>query len=1051
MKRSRSILEPDMRPLFTSFEDAGVGGALARWRIHLQERAPSLALALPAWVWSLDFSLAVTECARCGNAPALVAHLRDARRALTDDADAAARGDGDGEWGAEPAVSTTQQSAAIVRLCLGEVLEALAARMARAVVADDDAPGPDVDKRALSTLYYDSYCAAVWTSAHAEYLGCIHDLLGNQPVTEARVRAFMVPSPELYTVANMSHLLHLGTLMERTASPRCCSKSSQALLAILTRVTNAGSRGWETTLLAALKESDGAVRVCMQCLAVALTGLNSAVHPAHRRPWRERFALGRVLRAQTQQDFRQVVNKAPNAVKEAIRLHLAATFVADRATLDAMRHARHPTGQLCVPPVSMPAISLAAAMHRIVDAGADLLTRRETVAAAIQRSLVSEPRSRKKAESRASRHHKHEPEALTYSSSWLGGRSGPSSLTVRPAVQVVSGLFSASYRSIFIPYWLHGNHHGHRASRLDSAQYVALHHQSAAHRMCTLLPIEQYQKAERLALANADASLLTVAQACALLGTSASADATPGLPCSASSRSVQDAEVEVMNLGADDAALLVAFARIATLRSMLLSYDLGAQTKRKQALAICQRLLLPLAPDEDPCVAVQTRLPQHATVLYCCSECRRVVNSVQDNTGKEVAFNELGLSASMLTIDCKTCVGHMRCAKRSSAALRTAVALEASAERLELEQLDPVASPLLPSDLRPATIVATMCGPKGTRHSAASTSAAALRDSSSEVAKFRRDLKSCFEQGQQATSCGDVPLVRVPILGRATRVFNNWYALCSMCGGLARVSPSSRFRDEICCMRCDFAMLAGKKAWQEMCDALPRPPPPSCRYCGKVEPVNGAGMKWKRVDAPADTGGRNAFVPPPLRVCWCAQNPATPQPPHPPPSALPLARAAQPSAHRSQKVLPVALPRLARERAQGHADGRHLCAPGEQGAAHHRRGRGHLQQQQATARRAQRRWHWRRGEAAATQRRHKTQDGACARHRQEQSPKAASGVVTRVVVVKKAIAALGPPPLSLSLSLSCRPAREQHQGFHFFNPTVPTLRSRWPRQLLTGI
>ena len=80
----------------------------------------------------------------------------------------------------------------------------------------------------------------------------------------------------------------------------------------------------------------------------------------------------------------------------------------------------------------------------------------------------------------------------------------------------------------------------------------------------------------------------------------------------------------------------------------MLSYDLGEATRRKQALAICQRLLLPLAPDEDPCVAVRTRLPKHATVLYCCSECRRVVNSVQDGSGKDHPFNELGLAASML-------------------------------------------------------------------------------------------------------------------------------------------------------------------------------------------------------------------------------------------------------------------------------------------------------------------------------------------------------------------------------------------------------------------
>lgn len=980
MKRNRSVFEPELAPLFSDFEDVGMHGALARMRVRLQERAPTL--VVPEWVWSLDYAFAVTECARCDDTTTLLEALASATHELGS-ADSAPPS-------ATEAPTTTFQRAAIVRARLGELLEALAAHVARGLVGVEHAPAHDVDKRALATLYHDSCCVAVWTSAHAEYLGCIHDLLGGYSATEERVRDFMMPPPELHTVANFGHLLHLGALTERTASARCCSKSSQALLAILTRVTNTGSRGWETTLLAALNESEGAVRTCMQSLAVALSGLHPAIHPGARRPWRERFVLLRALRVHTQQDFKEVVQKAPNAIKESVRLHLACTFLADRATHDAMRYTCHPAGLLCVPPLDMPAGPLAAAMHRMADAGGSMVATRESVGVAIRRHLVSEPRSRKKAESRTSRHSRHEVETLSYSSSWLGGRSGPSSHLVRPAIQVVSGLLSASYRSTWIPFWLHGNHHGYRASRLDSAQYAALHNQSAAHRMCTLLSDEQFQKAERVALANADASLLAVPEACALLGIVPNPSAAPGTPCSASTRAVQDAEVEVMNLRADDAALLVAFARIAALRSALLSYDLGAQTRRRQSLAICQRLLLPLAPGEDPCEAVRTRLPRHATVLYCCSECRRVVNSVQDNTGKDMAFNELGLSSSMLTVDCATCSSHMRCAKRSTAALRTAVALETSAEKLELEQLEPVAAPLLPRDLRPATIVSTMCVPKGggggaKRNTSGSASGPALRDSSSEVAKFRRDLKSCFEQSERATSCGDVPLVRVPILGRAVRVFGNWYALCSMCGALARVTPASRFRDEICCLRCDFAMLAGKNAASEMRAALHKPPAPSCRFCGKAEPENGAGMKWRRIPAPADTGGSNAFVPPPLRVVWCAPLLIS-QTPH----------RSCPCTHFLQKVLPDALPGVACDRAHAQLDVRDLCAPAQQGETHPRRRRGRRQQTQE-ADDGRRRRGRRRGRASANaspqagQRRHQAQVGTHARHHQEQSPATAGG------------------------------------------------------------
>lgn len=873
MKRSRSVFEPSTLPMYSDFEDAGMIGAMGRLLARLRKLVGSL--ALPAWLWSMDFSQAVTACASCADVPVLIDAMVRTTWTLS-----SGSGRENARPNALPRGPTVVQMAAAARLHFGEMLEVLAVTAANAIVPAEEVPGMGVDQSALAFLYYDSYCAAVWTSAHAEFLATIQDLLAGREASEKLVQELMVPPPDLYSVVNLSNLTHLGPMTERLASPRCCTKVSQPLLAILARVTNAGSRGWETTLLAAAKESEGAVRICTQCVTVALTGMNPVLHPAARRPWRERFVALRALRVQTHQDFKDLVHKAPSAVKEAIRLHLAAMYVLDCATLGAMRYTRQPTGQLSIPPFAMPHSSLAAAMHRMADAGAHMLESRESAAVSIHRHLVSEPRSRKKSESRSSnRHSKHEGEALSYSSSWLGGRSGPLGVTVRSSVQVVSGLMSASYRSIYIPFWLHGNHHGHRASRLDSAQYLALHNLSAAHRMCTLLPAEDFQLAERLAMSTSSASLMTVGQACALLGIRPSADEPPGVPCSASSRVVQEAEMDVMNLCARDAALLIAFARIATLRATMLSYDLGEGTRRRQALAICQRLMLPLAPGEDPCVAAQTRLPKHATVLYCCSECRRVVNSVQDNTGKDQPFNELGLAASMLAVDGDLCDGHMRCAKRSSAALRTAVALEAAAESLELEGLDPVANPLLPIDLRPATIVATMCNHTKRKAGDASTSApttAALRDSSSEVAKFRRDLKSCFEQGKEATSCGDVPLVCVPILGRAIRVFGNWYALCGMCGALARVSPASRFQGDICCLRCDFAMLAGKEAAAQMRAALPRPPPPTCRFCGKVEPENGAGMKWKCVPAPADTGGRNASVPPPLRVCWYASN-ITPQ------------------------------------------------------------------------------------------------------------------------------------------------------------------------------
>ena len=240
----------------------------------------------------------------------------------------------------------------------------------------------------------------------------------------------------------------------------------------------------------------------------------------------------------------------------------------------------------------------------------------------------------------------------------------------------------------------------------------------------------------------------------------------------------------------------------------------------------------------------------------------------------------------MLEIDGDVRCGHMRCAKRSSAALRTAVALEAAAEALQVEKHELQAKPVLPPDLRPVSVVHTM---KRKRPSTSTTPDAdeGRGDSSSEVAKFRRDIKNSFEQHERAVSCGDVPLVRIPILGRVVRMFGDWLALCSFCGCVTKVLPTSRFRGDLCCTRCDFALMVGKEAAAEMDAALPKEPSPACRYCGKVQPENCTGAKWRKVDAPLDANGKNATVPAPLRICFLLSFPfpfvasdGTPEPEH---------------------------------------------------------------------------------------------------------------------------------------------------------------------------
>jgi hypothetical protein len=197
--------------------------------------------------------------------------------------------------------------------------------------------------------------------------------------------------------------------------------------------------------------------------------------------------------------------------------------------------------------------------------------------------------------------------------------------------------------------------------------------------------------------------------------------------------------------------------------------------------------------------------------------------------------------------DAARCAGtHIRCAKRSSAALRTAVQLEEEMQEKEVE--------LMPANAEAVRRILRQ--PKG----------AASSSDSGVAARVRRDAKNALEQRVSALACGEQPMLSISIVGRALRIWGDWYALCSLCGAMLRVHPHNRFGSEICCLRCDAKMLgidppeaANKRS-------------AVCRYCGASDPER-SGARWKLVKAPLDFAGPNRDLPPPLRtVHYCPQH-----------------------------------------------------------------------------------------------------------------------------------------------------------------------------------
>jgi hypothetical protein len=133
----------------------------------------------------------------------------------------------------------------------------------------------------------------------------------------------------------------------------------------------------------------------------------------------------------------------------------------------------------------------------------------------------------------------------------------------------------------------------------------------------------------------------------------------------------------------------------------------------------------------------------------------------------------------------------------------------------------------------------------------------------------KRDWRANFDRADPANQCGKSRLLEVPLLGRAIFVFDDVYTLCTVCGAMCTVGVWNRVGVDVCCGRCDPALI------------LPTPPPAkppaeasaaarrSCRFCGKRD--NGAPKcPWPLLVAPFDDGPDNASLPPPLRrVVFC--------------------------------------------------------------------------------------------------------------------------------------------------------------------------------------
>ena len=503
-----------------------------------------------------------------------------------------------------------KREAAAARLALGIELELYATHTLENVWSANRMTLPEdaIAKRWACQLYFDSYAAALWTSAHAEYIAAL-----DSDILEPAV-------PSINTVPCASAAFDLSDLYARRVASKCegYPKVVEPLVQLLSRCTNPGARGWDTVLKDAL-EHPGSRQVVMHAVHTCLLGLHPQLHPTQRPNWKERMRILRLM-PQVNADIKSVAALA----KEAVRRLLASTMASSPAMHTALSMAGHPVRHLLQPPAQFPHPGMEAAMSAYADAG-KMLTYGSQWPHCFRRAFELRARTDKPDDP----DEEGEFDGLTWDAGWLG--KGTADVHARqPLVQVAGDVWAAAFKAHFIAFWLFAQSHQLRVSRLDPAQHSAVHGLNKATLLAAQLDDDTALAVQRLALRNPASGIATLGEVAADL----KLEGIPPTAVGVGARSAMEAVKMIGDAGPDAAGKLLAYARAAWVNEELVVVDLGERTRTLQLAALRKRLRL---PDDTP----QCELPMHATHVCCCAECRRVANAYATSTSS-VPFNELG-------------------------------------------------------------------------------------------------------------------------------------------------------------------------------------------------------------------------------------------------------------------------------------------------------------------------------------------------------------------------------------------------------------------------
>ena len=866
-------------PLHRGFQQSGCIEALLRLVAILKVEHGGTAFRfvknIPTWLTDTSFEHA---CARTTirDAEEYARRFRRLRRTLQ-------TGEFEDIAPAEPSFARIHRAVAAARIAFGSALEVVASASAARICDAAQLPADPADTARLAWLCYDAYLAALWTDAHVNYLldvldedAAVHQLSGEH---------VHLGAPCIAQTVSVSTLPNVAAKFEQfCANANHIDDESKHLMSVLFRCGQSGSRGWDSALKASLT-SVGSQRVLHTAFKACLVGMHPQLHPSARPDWTQRALIVRLFDELSPASMNELLSSCGTCTKESIRIYMCSILNEIPATRSGLARVQNSVGLLRSAPSGLVPVSLAAAAQNIVAAGLDAgeaLSMNqdgdessvvEKVKAAIQNRIGNEPRIRSRCVLQPRQSAKTTPTiagaprkamyAVSYNPSWFGRVAADeedASLVVGNGslngLSILHEVCARAFRSSFVPFWVHGHGHGVRTSRFDESQHAHMLKSSSLHAVLCSLDETTTLRVQRVALRWPLSSTATIAQ----IGLALRLDAANQSILN-EAKTFEEAILAVCSLSAEAGAKLIVFARITTLKNKFLSYSLGPTMYKRQLDALRKRFEIPAALTD---AEAAERLPDHATKLFFCLECKRIPNAAVDDRTRMNSHNEVGLAQTMLRVGGPDEAYEIRCARRSSAALRTAMQKEEDALRNRVECMEVTNESL-------------------TR---------ALRDNGdvSHAARLRRDLRTCAEQHEKALACGDRALVRVSLIGKAVRVNGRFYTICSFCASVVQISHLRRFQGDICCCRCDASMVNGQSVTSSQAtrvavevDTTSVRTPPSvlrsivpdeklhCRYCNKAPPSSATAAKFRILRAPSDCHGRNSALPPPLRcIALCA-------------------------------------------------------------------------------------------------------------------------------------------------------------------------------------